>query len=65
MPIRIMYHPNGILWNRCRLFETKRSPIGWPTGVGLRRTTARLTELREMPQQPTEPNQRQTCRNNE
>jgi hypothetical protein len=65
LPIKMMYHPNGIMGNRCRLFERKRSPIGWSTGVGLRTTTPRLTGLREMPQQRTKPDQQQTCRNNE
>jgi hypothetical protein len=49
LPTRMMYRHNSILRNRCRLFETKRSPIGWPTGVGLRTTTPRLTRLREWP----------------
>jgi hypothetical protein len=51
LPIRMMYRPNVILGNRCRLFEAKRSSIGWPTSVELRMTTPRLTGLREMPQQ--------------
>jgi hypothetical protein len=36
------------LRNRCRLFERQTIPIAWPTGVGLRTTTPRLTRFREM-----------------
>jgi hypothetical protein len=64
LPIRMMYRPSSIIRNRCRLFERKRSPIGWLTGVGLCTTTSRLTELREILQQPTEQNQQQTYHNN-
>jgi hypothetical protein len=65
LPIKMMYRHNDIPWNCSRLFETKLSPIGCPTGVGLPTTTPRLTRLREMPQQRIKPNQQQTCRNNE
>jgi hypothetical protein len=65
IPIRMTYRPNDILLNRCRLFERRRSPLEWPTDVGLRMTTSRLTGLREMPQQRTKSNQQQTCRNNQ
>jgi hypothetical protein len=45
MPIRMMYRLNSIMWNCCQLFESKRSPIGWPIGVGLCTSMPRLTRL--------------------
>jgi hypothetical protein len=60
----MMYRPNSIMWNRCQLFEMKRSAIGWPIDVRLLTTTPRLTMQREIPQQPRESNQQHTCQNN-